>query len=256
MKLPSEPYKTVRLRRNTPHFDPRFDPILKYGLTTQLLGKELGVRKRFKNLNRDGLKVVGIFSHSRSGSHLFTSAFHYLPSAFTFQEGFVRNTTADWGYRTFLLRSQFSWNGLQDKRPEELTHVFYNLNLGNELTSHGNYWGERELAKRGYFFIFYLRNPFRILISMSKTNKSKWAFTDELFRRTFAKISRNMAVFSHLQMVSPDRCMVVLHEQFCKEPDKTVSRVLELVGVPEDVATKRPTRRISLRNSTCAVRHP
>ena len=224
-----------------PHFYTRWDPIFEKRALRLWAKENLSAYKRFRHLPLNKVKHCLIYSYPRGGSHIFASQFHYLPCAFTFGEGFAQplDVPAARSYRSFLLRSIFGADGLQDKKGSEITHVFYLLNgwisydypefsLGNERNEN--------------YRIYYFRNPFRILCSMQHAadqGKTKWNVTDRFFAEFIARYSQLLTVAWQDALTAPTRAAIVFHEVFCAHPSMVLGEVSRFVGLSQDCMARR-----------------
>lgn len=216
---------------------PRYDPVFNDGLSLDWLKANWKAWRSFRVFDPDLTSKVGVFSYSRGGSHLFSTQFHYLKTAFCFGEGFARFDRNILSFRAFLLRSTFFVNGLQDKNPSLLTHLVFNNNSGKALQSE-NWSADFEFPFDRYW-IYYLRNPMRTLISLNNTGKEKWRLTNDFAKNFCLNVMDDIKRICVLKNKFTDKVKVIIHEKFCQQPDDIFKKTCMFLNIPDEVVKER-----------------
>ena len=223
------------------HLSPRFDPLFADGLTREWLEANRAAWRATCGLGRRDVAHVGVFSSSHGGSHVFTTQFHFLRSVFCFGESIHWVDPSRWRFRTFLLRSTFAINGLQDKQISDVSHYLYNINGGR--CPWPNRWDARRAGSSQRYWILYLRNPLRTLLSLDATGKSKWRMTPDFANSFFTSTRQRLEAGAMTRKLCPSRFKLVLHEDFCQRSEQVLSEVCGFLGLDEESLSARPVPR-------------
>jgi len=221
------------------YISPRFDPLFTDGITHRYLLKNYYAWKMFSAFDPKQALHVGVFSDARGGSHLVESQFHYMRPVFSFSEGFSPSPTGNLNYRAFLLRGTFGVNSLQDKEARDLTHLVYNLN--SKPDAEHPFWNPELKAPLNRFWLYNYRNPLRVLHSMAKTGKNKWALTEETAESVSRSFMQRLSMMRRTQDAFPDRVDSLIFEKFVQTPHDEVSRLALSFGVGKEQIANRVT---------------
>ena len=207
--------------------------------------KEVGIaRSFFKKVERSQLKRVFIFSYSRSGTHNFVSRFHYLPCAFCFREHAFETKKDPFQLRMngqniksshFLSLSMFREYGLQDKKGNELSHLFF---LNNRFLEYPKSISTSQFDTSNDKIIFYVRNIFRTLYSRHKSGirmgkpKPRFEITDERFEFALRQHKRKLMEMYQLKTAYPRFVTFCFHEAFCGQPQETMEDICAFLDIP------------------------
>lgn len=223
-------------------FSRRHDFMLNEAWTPRYISQYLKARRCWKEMQEHEVRMIRVFSYSRSGTHNYFSRFHYMPACFVLHENLFESPedrhqlTANIGALKpidLLALSVFGPYGLQDKRGRDITRVVLPSNRYLEYPC--------ELSPaylRNDYVIFYMRNFIRMLYSRQKAaekmNKPRMAVTDETFASSAQKHMENMRQMIPLISDYPDRFKLVLHEGFCARPDEVLRESARFAGIPEE----------------------
>ena len=175
-----------------------------------------------RSVNKKTLSRVWVLSYSCSGTHNFTSQFHYMPGAFVFGENMFSNKSTDplqFDFQVNQLRpahwlfgSVFLQQGLQEKRAKRLTHLFL---LSNSFLKYQKNIDINAASERDHILI-YLRNFIRVLFSQDKDskkhNKPYFAMTDVNFTSAVANHRRRIDECLSLAERHEKKLTICFHE--------------------------------------------
>ncbi len=220
----------------------RHDFMLNEAWTPRYLSQYLRARRCWKEMRDHEVRMIRVFSYSRSGTHNYFSRFHYMPACFVMHENLFEaaddrhQLNANAGSLKpidLMALSVFGPYGLQDKRGGDITRIVLPSNRYLEYPCEL----DPESLRKDYV-IFYMRNFIRMLYSRQKAaekmDKTRMAVTDESFAASAKKHMENMRQMMLLTADHPERFKLVLHESFCARPDEVLRESARFAGIPED----------------------
>lgn len=210
-------------------FKPRFSHIV----------RNIGIWQEAQQTDLTNLGLIGIFGLSRGGTNLIGAQLHYQLEFFAVSER-EKSLESINTPRMFLVRSIFGHNGLQRKKLAELQYVIF-----NKMNSQDPLWKEELLRKGKRKYIYYLRNPLRTIISMhnygEKNSRDEWKFSAFFFETVIDNLINLLKHHQKAKKNAPDKVKLVLHEQFCQYPEKTLE---DIVGfIDQTITPKIPISR-------------
>lgn len=170
-------------------FGRRHDFMLNERWTLHFMKQYLIARRCLMKMQGHEVRMIRVFSYSRSGMHNYFSRFHYMPACFVLHEN-LYETSSDRHQLTASIKSVkpidlmalsvFGPYGLQDKKGDDIVRVI--------LPSNGYLEYPCALDPsmiRNDYVIFYMRNFLRTLYSRHKAaekmNKPTIVVTDDIF---------------------------------------------------------------------------
>lgn len=172
--------------------------------------------------------LAGIFGHSRGGTNLIAATLHYHPQIFSITEHEIDHRVPLRKY--WKARSVFRIDGRQEKYFQQIRCVTFNKVQRDEKL-----WGSDREYPAGTRFVFYLRNPLRVLSSREVYRRKRapqrldWADTDENFTALLAEARGFVDSFHALKNRYP--CLILTHEFFCCNYDDVLPQIHEFLGV-------------------------
>lgn len=221
-------------------FSRRHDFMLNEPWTLRYAGQYLKARRCWKELQDHEVRMIRVFSYSRSGTHNYFSRFHYMPACFVLHENLYetpedRHQLAA-GVRSvrpidLMALSVFGPYGLQDKKGGDITRIVLPSNRYLEYPC-----ALDPSALKEDYVIFYMRNFLRMLYSRQmaaeKMGKPRMMITDEVFLASAKKHLENLKQISRLTASSPEQFKLVLHESFCARPQQVFMDSAKFAGIP------------------------
>ncbi|MGD9873481.1 MAG: hypothetical protein AB7T27_04340 [Kiritimatiellia bacterium] len=223
-------------------FSRRHDFMLNERWTLRYAGQYLKARRCWKELKDHEVRMIRVFSYSRSGTHNYFSRFHYMPSCFVLHENLYetpedRHQLAA-GVKSvrpidLMALSVFGPYGLQDKNGSDITRIVLPSNRYLEYPC-----ALEPSAMKDDYVVFYMRNFLRMLYSRQmaaeKMGKPRMVITDEAFLVSAKKHLENLKQISKLTANNPERFKLVLHESFCARPEQVLMDSAKFAGIPAE----------------------
>ncbi|MBN1457813.1 MAG: hypothetical protein JW912_08175 [Sedimentisphaerales bacterium] len=180
----------------------------------------------FKKLNPDELKYLIIFGLARGGTNLICSRIHYHKSFFCVSEQEDPKTKIT--FRLFLLRSIYGSLGLQDKQIAQLKWLVY-----NKVDVPGDSWDSVGVNSGKSKYLFYLRNPLRVIISKDgyarKNDRPEWIYSNSSFKQTIEEALNLIKTYNKAVEINRSVVKLTLHEQFCRNWQKELKSLFGFI---------------------------
>lgn len=208
------------------------------------LDEYLRARKYEREIDKNNIRRVFVFSYSRSGTHNFYARLHYLKNCFALYENIFRNPPID-PYQLsitpesirplyYLIGSAFMEQGLQDKSGKDLRYLIF---LNNYYLKFPQPIPIESLRLEQDYVIFYMRNFLRVLYSQDKSSakygKPHFIMNKENFENSVQSHRKKMEEMVTWIERNKKPSLFISHEIFCSSSQSTMKSVFDFLEISE-----------------------